>query len=69
MTSPGMAVFQPFLRFWIRDLSESVKSVPKYVSTLLEILVDVRNLLRELLRTVSTLLEILGLVCSVLVGF
>ena len=63
--------FQPFLRFW-RFRDSIVKSmVGGVVSTLLEILArfdDIRVKLARLL-DVSTLLEILGLACLVVVGF
>ena len=64
--------FQPFLRFWekcnsIRDRGHQ----QRWVSTLLEILVRVEGRGRSHRRYlhVSTLLEILGLVCLVVVGF
>jgi len=63
-------MFQPFLRFWWLD-DQIVVMLPNVcVSTLLEILAPPDAAGSAWRRSaVSTLLEILGLVCLVLVGF
>ncbi len=65
-------MFQPFLRFWQKDTHMVTKC--RYcgsVSTLLEILdpTEITKRRQQSLLDVSTLLEILGLVCLVVVGF
>ena len=64
--------FQPFLRFYCggTETRECLKQLVE-VSTLLEILHELVSWVSQLQKqgSVSTLLEILPLMCSVLVGF
>ena len=64
--------FQPFLRFNLRTVEELGSTAwNDHVSTLLEIQHDgkFRPVRAELINTVSTLLEIQQLMCSVVVSF
>ncbi len=55
-----MRLFQPFLRFWNVELVRRWTQHSSYVSTLLEILAAVQELIEMMHTLVSTLLEIPG---------
>ena len=67
-------MFQPFLRFWLgpQVVAPRLLLPGATVSTLLEILAGILQMMGRkalFIQVVSTLLEILGLVYQVLVGF
>ena len=64
-------LFQPFLRFWPEYLEALYIVRVKQVSTLLEILAETtaQTMCWSCCPAVSTLLEILGIVCLIVVGF